>query len=421
MKKISILFLTTFIVLMANAQQKWTLQQCVDTALANNRNIKQRELNRKTNEIAYNQARLNLLPNLNASASQAWSFGRSQIADGTYQNINASSNSFGISSGITIFDGLRMKYNIDQRMAELKNSEAALEKIREDIVLSVSTAYLQVLLNKELATVAGNQLELTQSKIESQRSMVQAGKMAEGELYELLAQESKEILNKIQAENNLKLSLLDLAQILELKDFDRLDIEVPGDLTGFEMNTLNIETIYQNALTHRPEVKSAQYQLQSSEKNVKIAKSYFFPTLTFGASVGGGSYNSVSTPVSTNLGFNLSVPIFNKLETKNQVKTAQINVESNKLNLDNTLIELRKTVQQAYFNATAAKARWDAALKSEIASREAYRFANQKFENGKATVYELYQAKSNLSNAESEVVQAKYEYIFRLKILELLQ
>ena len=421
MKKISILFLTTFIVLMANAQQKWTLQQCVDTALANNRNIKQRELNRKTNEIAYNQARLNLLPNLNASASQGWSFGRSQIADGTYQNINASSNSFGIQSGITIFDGLRMKYNIDQRMAEMKNSEAALEKIREDIVLSVSTAYLQVLLNKELVSVADNQLQLTQSKIESQRSMVQAGKMAEGELYELLAQESKETLNKIQAENNLKLSLLDLAQILELKDFDQLDIEVPGDLTGLEMNTLNIETIYQNAMNHRPEVKSAQYQLQSSEKNVKIAKSYFFPTLTFGASVGGGSYNSVSTPVSTNLGFNLSVPIFNKLETKNQVKTAQINVESNKLNLDNTLIELRKTVQQAYFNATAAKARWDAALKSEIASREAYRFANQKFENGKATVYELYQAKSNLANAESEVVQAKYEYVFRLKILELLQ
>ena len=421
MKKISILFLTTFIVLMANAQQKWTLQQCVDTALANNRNIKQRELNRKTNEIAYNQARLNLLPNLNASASQGWSFGRSQIADGTYQNINASSNSFGISSGITIFDGLRMKYNIDQRMVELKNSEAALQKIREDIILSVSTAYLQVLLNKELVTVADNQLQLTQAKIETQKSMIQAGKMAEGELYELLAQESKEILNKTQTENNLKLSLLDLAQILELKDFEQLDIEVPGDLSGYELNLLNIETIYQNALTHRPEVKSAQYQLQSSEKNVEIAKSYFFPTLTFGASVGGGSYNSVSTPVSTNLGFNLSVPIFNKMETKNQVKTAQINVESNKLNLDNTLIELRKTVQQAYFNATAAKARWDAALKSDEASREAYRFANQKYENGKATVYELYQAKSNLSNAESEVVQAKYEYVFRLKILELLQ
>lgn len=420
MKKIFLIIGALLAALLASAQQPWTLQQCVDTALANNRNIKQKELTRKTNEIAYQQARNNLLPNLNGSASQGWSFGRSQIADGTYQNLNVSNTSFSLSSGITLFDGLKMKYNIDARMADLKASEANLEKIRQDIILSVSSAFLQVLLNKELLQISENQLELTQNKIEQQKSLVAAGKLAEGEMYELLAQQSKEELSRTQAENSLKLSLLDLGQILELSDFEKLDVIVPADLMNNELQMLDAENVYRSALNNRPEIKSAEYQLKNSEKNVQIAKSAYFPSLSFGASVSGGYYNSVSTPMSTSLGFNLSVPIFNKMETRNQVKTAQINVESNRLNVDNTKLELRKTIQQAYYNAVAAKAKWDAASKSEIAGNEAYRFANQKYEGGRATVYELYQAKNNLTQAQSEVVQSKYEYVFRLKILELL-
>ena len=420
MKKIAIIALL-FVPLLTMAQKTWTLQQCVDTALTNNRNIKQKALNRKTSEIAYQQARLNLLPNLNASASQSWTFGRSQIQDGTYQNINSSNSSFNISSGLTLFDGLKMKYNIDARMAALKVSESELEKIRQDIVLSVASAYLQVLLNKELMQIAVDQLELSKTKITQQKSLVVAGKMAEGEMYQLLAQQSQEESSRVQAENSLKLSLLDLAQILELKDFEKLDVVVPEDLMSNELQLLNPQSVYEHAISHRPEVKGAEYQLQNSERNVLIARSAYFPTLNFGVNVGGGYYNSVSTPISTSLGFDLRVPIFNKFETRNQVKTAQITVESNKLNVDNAKLELRKTVQQAYYNALAAKAKWDAASKSEVANKEAYRFTNQKYEGGRATVYELYQAKNNLAQVESQVVQSKYEYIFRVKILELLK
>ncbi|MEI6751950.1 MAG: TolC family protein [Paludibacter sp.] len=419
--KVLIIFFALLVTGWVSAQKQWTLQQCVDTALANNRNIKQKALTRKTSEIAYQQARLDLLPNLNASAGQSWTFGRSQIANGTYQNINSSTSSFNISSGLTLFDGLKMKYNIDARMAALKVSEAELEKIKQDIILNVATAYLQVLLNKELLQIAVNQLELSKTKITQQNSLVVAGKMAEGEMYQLLAQQSQEESNRVQAENNLKLSLLDLAQILELKDFEKLDVVVPEDLMSNELQLLNPQIVYQNAISHRPEVKGAEYQLQNSKRNVLIAKSAYFPSLSFGVNVGGGYYNSVSTPISTNLGFNLSVPIFNKFETRNQVKTAQITVESNKLNVDNAKLELRKTVQQAYYNALAAKAKWDAATKSEVANKEAYRFSNQKYEGGRATVYELYQAKNNMAQAESQVVQSKYEYIFRVKMLELLK
>lgn len=419
--------------LFANAQQKWTLQQCVDTALANNRNIKQRELVRKNNEIAYNQARLNLLPDFNASASHGLSWGRALDDNNTYTNSSSliQSSNFGIGSSIVLFDGLKMKYNIDARMSDLKNSQAELDKIKHDIILNVSTVFLQVLLNKELLIVAENQLELTKNKIEQQQKLVETGKLAEGEMYELYAQQSKEELNRIQADNTLRLSLLDLAQIIELKDFENIDVTIPEDLFNTGLQLLDVNTVYQSALTNRPEVKSAEYQLESKEKNVQIAKSAYFPTLSFNASFGSGYYNQrgipvpsfnqqISDKISAGIGFSLQIPIFNNLAVRNQVASSKLDVESSKINLENTKIDLQKTVQQAYYNAIAAKSKWDSAIKSENASREAFRFVNQKYENGRATVYELYQAKNNLSQAESEVIQSKYEYIFRLKILELL-
>ena len=432
MKKIFIIIGALLAALVANAQQPWTLQQCVDTALANNRNIKQKALVRKTNEISYQQARYNLLPDLNASVSQNFNFGRTLDSNNDYQAVNSSTSSFGIGSQITLFDGLRMKYNIDARMAELKTSDAELVKIQKDIVMSVSSSFLQVLLNKELLQIAVEQLKVTETKIEQKKQLVAAGKLAEGEMFELYAQQSKEEVSRTQADNTLKLSLLDLAQILELTDFEKLDIVVPVDLMLNELQLLNPESVFQSALTNRPEVKSAEYKLEGSKTNVDIARSYLYPSLGFGAQMGTGYYNLKGIPnasfknqineqFNTVLGFSLNIPIFNKFETRNSVKKAQIDVEASKLNVDNVKLELRKTVQQAYYNAVAAKGKWEAAQKSETASNEAYRFANQKYEGGRATVYELYQAKNNLTQAQSQVVQSKYEYVFRLKILELLK
>lgn len=432
MKKIFLIIGALLAAFIANAQQPWTLQQCVDTALANNRNIKQKALVRKTNEISYQQARFNLLPNLNASASHDFILGRSQDSNYDFHATNSTRSSVGLGSELTLFDGLRMKYNIDARMADLKASDAELEKIQKDIVMSVSSSFLQVLLNKELLQIADEQLKVTETKIEQKKQLVAAGKLAEGELFELYAQQSKEEVDRTQADNTLKLSLLDLAQILELTDFEKLDIVVPENLMTNELQLLNPESVYQSALINRPEVKSAEYKLDGSKTNVDIARSYLYPSLGFGAQVGTGYYNLKGIPnasfkqqineqFNAVLGFNLKIPIFNKFETKNSVKKAQIDVESNKLNVDNVKLELRKTVQQAYYNAVAAKGKWDAAQKSETASIEAYRFTNQKYEGGRATVYELYQAKNNLTQAQSQVVQSKYEYVFRLKILELLK
>lgn len=409
-----------------------TLEQCIDTALQNNRNIKQQALMRKTKEIAYEQARMNLLPNLNASAGQSFMLGRSLTVDNTYQDVNSSQTSFNISSGITLFDGLRMKYDIDARKADMMASEADLDKIKSDIELNVTVAFLQVLLYKENKQTLTDQLELTLQKIEQKTALVNAGKQPEGELYELKAQQAKEEMNLTQTDNNLKLALLDLAQIIELEHFEDLDIEVPQNLLTAELALLSADEVYRSAVNNRPEIKGAAYRLLSSEKNVAIAKSAFFPTLSFGAQVGTGYYNLNAVPnnsfsqqinenLSTNLGFSLQIPIFNKFDVKNRVSSTKLAVESSRLDMENTKYQLRKTVQQAYQNALAAKSRLAAAQKSEIASKEAYRYAEQKYEAGRASVYELYQAKSNLTQVLSELTQSKYEYVLRIKVLEILK
>ena len=159
-----LLLLTVSSMFGLSAQQKYTLEECVEIALENNRNIKQQELNNQQREIAYSQARADLLPNLNASAGQSFVYGRSIGLDNVYQNTNSSQTSFNIGSNITLFDGLRMKYNIDARKAEMYISEADLERIQDDIVMSVSTAFLQVLMNKELIQIANDQIELTKTK-----------------------------------------------------------------------------------------------------------------------------------------------------------------------------------------------------------------------------------------------------------------
>lgn len=415
-----------------SAQQQYTLQECIEIALENNRNIKQQELNKEQKEIAYNQARTDLLPNLNASAGQSFIFGRSIGYDNVYQNTNSSQTNFNIGSNITLFDGLKMKYNIDARKAEVFISEADLEKIQDDIVMSVSTAFLQVLMNKELLQISNEQIDLTLTNLLRLNELVNSGKMARGELYELEAQQAKEEFNQIQADNNLKLSLLDLAQIMELENFENFDVVVPDDIVVDEDILLAPSIIYESALIARPEIRGAQYQVESSEKNILIAKSAYYPSLSFGASMGSGYYNmngrdnaSFGTQLknnrSTSLGFSLNIPIFNKFQVRNSVKNAEIALEYSRIEIDKTKIALRKKIEQAYYNAIGAESRWEAAQKSEIASREAYRFAEQKYENGRGTSYELSQAKSNLANVLSDQAQAKYEYMFRLKILELLK
>ena len=428
-----LLLLTAFTFSSVQAQQNYTLMDCIEIALENNRNIKQQNLNRQQREIAYSQARTDLLPGVNASAGQNFVFGRSIGLDNTYQNTNSSQTSFNIGADITLFDGLRMKHNIDARKAEMYASEADLEKMQDDIIMSVSTAFLQALLNKELLQIAESQLETTSADLERRTELVNSGKIAQGELYEQEAQQAKEELNRVRAESNLKLALLDLAQIMELESFTDFDITAPpAESLISETPLLASEAVYESALVNRPQVRSMRYRLESSEKELLMARSQYYPSLSFGANMGTGYYKmngrdnaSFSTQlrnnISNSLGFNLRIPIFNKFQVRNNVHSAELAIANSRLEMDKTTFELRKNIEQAYYNALGAKSRWEAAEKSITASNEAYRFAEQKYENGRANAYELFLAKNNLTQALGEEAQAKYEYAFRLKILALLK
>lgn len=415
------------------AQKHYTLTECIETALENNRNIKQQELSRRQREIAYSQARADLLPSLNASAGQNFVFGRSIGLDNTYVNTNSSQNSFSIGGEITLFDGLRMKHNIGARKADMYASEADLEKMRDDIVMSVSTAFLQALLNKELLQIAGHQLKTTTADIARRTALVQSGKMAQGELLEQEAQLATEELNRVQAENNLQLALLDLAQIMELDEFEDFDITAPPTESLIHETPLPAsEAVYESALLNRPELRSMRYRLESSEKELLMARSQYYPSLSFGANMGTGYYHmsgrnndpfrtQLRNNISNSLGFSLRIPIFNRFQIRNSVQNAELAIANTRLEMDKTRVELRKRVEQAYYNAVGAKSRWEAAQKSVLASREAYRFAEEKYESGRANSYELFLAKNNLTRVLGEEAQAKYEYAFRLKILELLK
>lgn len=431
--KLLYLLITVGTLLPIAAQKKYTLLECIDIALENNRDIKQQELNRQQRQVAYSQARADLLPAVNASSGQSFVFGRSIGLDNTYQNTNSSQTNFNIGADITIFDGLRMKHNIDARRADVLVSEADLERIKDEITMSVSTAFLQALLNHELLLIAENQIESTQANLLRSSELVNSGKMAKGELYEIEAQIAKEELNRVQAESSYKLALLDLAQIMELESFNDFDIASPPAETLInETPLLSSQMVYESALVNRPEIKSIQYQLESSMKEKLMARSQYYPTLSFGANMGTGYYNmsgrnndpfatQLKNNVSNSLGFNLRIPIFNRFQVKNSVQNAEIAIANRRLEMDKTKLELRKRIEQAFFNAVGAESRWAAAQKSVTASNEAYRFAKEKHESGRANSYELFLAKNDQTQALSEEAQAKYEYAFRLKILELLK
>lgn len=433
MKKIIFITLFCGVISAGMAQQKLTLQECVDIALQNNRNIKQQQLNKSQREIAYNQARADLLPGLNASVGQNFVFGRSIGLDNTYQNTNSSQTSFGVGADITLFDGLRMKHNIDAKRADLSAAEADLEKFKDDIEMSVATAFLQVLLQKELLQIADSQIELTDANLARRKELISSGKMAQGEIYELEAQRAREEQNRVQAESNLKLALLDLAQIMEVEDFSLLDVQAPPMESMINEGVLlSTSDVFNSALLARPEIRAAEYRLQSSQKEVLMAKSQLYPSLSFGANFGTGYYKmsgrtndafsqQIRNNMSNSLGFNLRIPIFNKFQTQNSIRTAKIAVENSRLEIDKVKIDLRKRIEQAYQNAVGARSKWNATQKSEVAEKEAFRFAQEKFDSGRANAYELFQAKSNLTKTLSDQAQAKFEYAFRLKMLELLK
>ena len=410
----------------------FTLQQCIDSALLNSLTVQKQGNQYASQRLQYTQSKADISPSISGSAGQSWIFGRSIGADNIYHAQNSSQTTFNLAANIVLFDGLQMKFNIDQARANMQASEANMQAIQSQIKINVSSMYLQVLLCKELLKVAENQLVDTQLKLQLNSAWVAVDRVPAGELYTLQAQAAREELEITQRQNSLQLALLDLAQAIELENVSGFDVAIPSVEELYGGLLPNNEEVYQTALQHRPEIKALEYQIQANESALKGTKSAYSPTLSAGANIGTGYYDmqgadnqpfgtQMRDNFSASVGLNLHVPIFDKLQTSTRVKQQKLALQNAILDLEQQKNDLRKEIDQAYYNARNAYAEQIASEKAEQSTAEALRYITQKYEAGRATSYEYQEARNNHLQAESTRLQAQYNYLFRLRILQYYQ
>ncbi|MDR1984806.1 MAG: TolC family protein [Prevotellaceae bacterium] len=429
MKSKILIILFIFVYSTVSAQKQWTLQECIRYAKENSITVKMQQISQQNQEIRVNTAKNQRLPNLTATANQTFSFGRgASPADNSYQSLNSGSTSLSVSTSVPVFTGFQIPNSIAAAKLDLHAVIADFEKAREDIELAVISAYLQILYNKELLEITKNQNELSIQQLNRIEEMYKLGKASEAQVYEIKSQTANDALAIVQAKNDLQLSVLALTQLLELKSPEGFDIETPNTDMDFLLPS-NPEQTYANALTTRAAVRADEYRLASSAKAVKVAQSGYYPQLSFGAGYSNNYYKinglsnlSLSQQLKNNeskyLGFYLNIPIFNRFETRNNIRAAKLSVKNQELQLENTKKNLYKEIQQAYYNATGAHEKYKSAETALESAKKAYEFAKEKFENGRSTTYEFNDARTNLMKSEANLSQAKYDYIFRKKILD---
>ncbi|SHE47679.1 outer membrane protein [Dysgonomonas macrotermitis] len=438
MKKYFIAACLLFSAIGMSGQTTWSLRQCIDYAVNNNIEIKQQELQVKSAEIDLNTSKSSRLPDLNASASHTFNFGRA-ISSSTngYIDTNMANTSLGISSSTPLFTGFKISNDIKAKEFSLLAATEGLEKAKDNMELQITSYFLDVLFKKEILKVYQEQVLLTLKQEERTRILVENGKVALAQLYDIKAQLAKDQLNVTTSDNDLKNSLLNLAQALNLQSAEGFDIEAP-DVDGVQLTDnvlaglMHPNEVYQRALDVKPHVKEAVYNVESSKKNLKVAQSGYWPTLNFNMGYSTAfqriyNANNVSFKDQFNnngseyLGFSLSIPIFNRFQVRNQVRQARLDIMNQELNLDNVKLALYKEIQQAYQNAVSAQAKYVSTEKAYDAALESFKYAEERYQIGKTSVFEYSEAQTKLISSKSEQIQAKYEFVFRSKILDFYQ
>ena len=435
MKKAFVCIIACLIVIGGNsiAQQKsWSLEECIKYAIDHNIQIKQQTIQTKVQQNALDQSKLSLLPTISGQASHEYSFGRA-LDQTSYEFYNRTllSDYFYLGGRTDLFNGLQNLNTIQKNRYELLAGEQDLQRIRDNVSLSVALAYLQILLNKELVTANENQLNTTLQQIEKTQKLVDAGSVARGNLLQIEAQAAQEELSLITMKNQLETSYLNLTQLLELESPAGFEIVVPE--INVELNSVvtgNIDEIYILAAQSRPEIKSSELKLTASEYALKIARGARSPSISLSHTFGTRYSHITDLPGQQSfeeqlknnknygLGVSLSLPILNGWQINKNISNSRLNVENSQYTLDGTKKELYKDIQQAYTDAVAALKKYNASSKAVNSSEESFRYTEQKFNVGMITPVDYNAAKTQLLNAQSEMSQAKYEFIFKTKVLD---
>ena len=423
--------------------KEWSLEECIKYAIENNIQIKQQVIQTDYQKNALDIAKLKLLPTVNGQSSYNFSFNRT-LDQTTYRYVdqNGQSAQFYVGGNMPLFTGLQNYNTIKKSENELLASQQELQVIKDNIALSVALGYLQIILNKELAAAVDNQLQITLQQIEKTQKLVNAGSVARGNLLQIEAQAAQEEVQLINLKNQLESSYLNLTQLLEIKTPAGFEVFAPEiTIDSNSIITGNIDDIFLQAQMIRPEVKSSEMKLTASEYDLKIARGGRYPSLSLSHSFS-TMYSNIrqkifQDPITGNitygdypfneqltdnknygLGFNLSIPILNGWQVNKNVANSKLALENSNYVLESTKKQLYKNIQQAYTDAVAALKKYNSSVKAVASSEESFRYAEQKFNVGMVTSVDYNASKTLLLNAQSEMSQAKYEFIFKTKVLD---
>jgi len=411
--------------------KKWTLRECVDYALEHNISVKQSELDLQQSEINKRDAIGNFLPSLNAQSSHSWSIGLAQDPV-TFDAVNATTKnlSFSVGSNLNLYNGLRDIREMHRSNLEILASQYQLDNMKDNISLYVANAFLQILFNKEQLKVLKSQQDVTAQEYQRTKNLVDAGALPKGDLLEIQATLAGQEQQVVNAENAVLISKIQLAQLLLIEDYKNFDIvDVDYEVPPTAILQESPEAIVNKAKETRYDIKIAETNKKIAKDNLKIARGGLQPTLT--GSYGFGT-NYFTSPLIDNPDFNtqvtdnknhrfslqLNIPIFNGFASNNNVKRNQVNFERSKNALEQANLDLETRVYQAYNDTKGALKAYDAAQKTLIAREEAYNYAKERYNVGLLNAFDFNQSQNRFEAAQSEVIRTKYDYIFKLKVLE---
>ncbi len=460
-----ILFLFTFVntAYPQNEKTLWSLQDCIQYAMRNNLDLQDQSLNLQQLEINLKQSRNDLYPDLNFGAGRTWSFGdKFDVYTNTYQQNQSMNDNYALSTSVMLFSGFQKLKTIKRNKLTLMANREYYNKSKDDLKMNIATAYLNILFAKERYHALKMQYSISKLQIEKTKKLVAAGSLPEGNLLDVQAQASSDELNMVNAKNNLDLAILTLTQILDLPTAENFDIKEPAlDIKDFSLPAENVQAILNIALRERPELKAAEWEKQASMENLHIARAGRYPTISLNGSLTSRYSTSVklidpatihpegtqATPYFTQSGeavfqnkigydtyikpyrdqlkdgfyqyisLNLNIPLFNNFRVRNAIQREKINVDKANIKQQKISHEIYKIIQQAYLDAKAAAAKYEATSKKQAAAQKAFEYTQKKFEIGMLNSVDFQLSKSNLTLAESENIQAKYEYIFKILIL----
>jgi outer membrane protein len=427
------------------SQKKWTLKECVDHAIENNITVQQSLLNLELAKLNVKNTKGNFLPNLNTSASQGFNFGSFLGIDGSRISRDTRGNTFSANSSTTLFNGFRNLNTYKQAKLGVDRSQLNLEKIQNDISLFVVNGYLNVLFAKENLNVAKTQAAISKTQVEAATQRYEAGITAKGDLLNAKSTAASDQQNVVSQENVLSIALLNLAQSLQIppKGFDILNIEIDNPSGVLLFN--NSEIVYQKALSTQPQIKNAKLGIINAEYNIEIAKSFLKPSINFSFGVNtsyqhlqgrkdeitiknpvtgisdtipNGFFKQFSDKLGHNFSLNISIPIFNRTQSKTNIARQFINKELSQVNLDNEKLQLQQSIEQAFVDSKAAAKTFEASKVSLEAQREAFKNAQESYNLGTSTLFDFDLVRNRLVSAESALIRAKYDYVFKTKVLQ---